>query len=73
MKIYEEIERLQTILWSGEDRIDQDKLFDAQDLLADIALRVAESEGQVERLVGKFPFLYRRRKFPFLYQRKESV
>ena len=61
MKIYEEIERLQTILWSGEDRIDQDKLFDAQDLLADIALLVAESEGPVERLVGKFPFLYRRK------------
>ena len=60
MKIYEELERLQTLLWKGDDLVDQCDLFDMQDLLADITLKVAEEEGQVDRLLAKFPYLYRR-------------
>lgn len=60
MRIYEELEKLQTLLWKGDDLVDQCDLFDMQDLLADLTLRVAKEEGQVDRLVKKFPFLYRR-------------
>ena len=58
MKLYNDIEKLQEIMWRHDDRIDQTSLFEAQELLADIALKIACNEGEVERLAKRFPFLY---------------
>jgi len=60
MSIYPDIEKIQSLLWRREDMISQEDLFEAQDILADVALKVAKAEGKVETLVAKFPFLYRR-------------
>ena len=60
MKVYKEVEKIQEILWRNDDMIDQEDLYELQELVANFALKVAENEGKVEQLVKKFPFLYRK-------------
>ena len=59
--MYEAIEKIQEMLWRHDDLMSQDTLFELQDFVADLALKVAEKEGKVDKLVAKFPFLYRRK------------
>ena len=58
--VYNDLEKIQSLLWKREDMIDQEDLFEVQDMFADVILEVAKAEGKVEQLVAKFPFLYRR-------------
>lgn len=58
--VYNDLERIQSLLWRREDMIDQEDFFEVQDIMADVILEVAKAEGKVEQLVKKFPFLYRR-------------
>ena len=60
MKVYNEVEKIQEILWRNDDMIDQEDLYELQELVANFALKVAENEGKVEQIVKKFPFLYRK-------------
>lgn len=56
--MYNKLEKILELLWRDDDLMDQDTLFELQDYVADVALEVAESEGMVEQLVAKFPWLY---------------
>ena len=60
--MYEKLEKIQELLWKDDDRMDQDTLFELQDIVAKLILEVARKEGQkiVDRLVSKFPWLYSR-------------
>jgi hypothetical protein len=57
--MYEELKKLQKLLFKGDDRIDQVDLFDAQELIAEITLKAAEAEGKTKDLVKTFPYLYK--------------
>ena len=58
LRIYSDIEKIQSLLWKDGDMIRQEDLYDLQEMVADLALKVAEHEGKVEQLVKKFPYLY---------------
>ena len=58
--VYNDLEKVQSLLWRREDMISQEDFFEVQDIMADVLLEVAKVEGKVEQLVAKFPFLYRR-------------
>ena len=58
--MYEKIEKIQEMLWRNDDLMDQETLFELQDYVADLALEVANNENKVNRLVTKFPWLYRK-------------
>lgn len=59
--MYEKIEKIQEMLWRNDDMMMQETLFELQDYVADLLLKVAEKEGKVDKLVAKFPFMYRRK------------
>lgn len=58
--MYEDLEKIQELLWRDDDRMDQETLFELQDRFAELILKVASKEGPrtVDRLVAKFPWLY---------------
>ena len=58
-QIYGELVNLQKLAWKDDDLMSQDTLFDVQDTLADMLLRVARECGKTEDLVKTFPWLYR--------------
>ena len=58
-KYYKDIAEIQKLIWMGDDMIDQDNLFEVQDKIASLALRIAEDEKCVGTLVKEFPFLYK--------------
>ena len=58
-KYYEDIKKIQQIAWANDDCILQDNLFDLQDKIAELALKIAESEEQTADLIKSFPWLYR--------------
>lgn len=60
MGYYEKIKEIQRLAWKDDDRMDQDTLFDLQELIADLALAIATNEGKVNDLVYEFPWLYER-------------
>ena len=55
---YPFVERLLELVWSGDDLMDQETLFDLQEKMTDFALKVAKNEGKVEDLKKAFPYLY---------------
>jgi hypothetical protein len=56
--LYFRLEEIQKLLWKGDDRIDQEDLFDLQRLVAALVLEVAQDEHKVEFLLEAFPWLY---------------
>ena len=60
MKNYAAIKELLEIAYSGDDRIDQGKLFDLQEKLAKLALRIAIAEDKTDDLVKSFGWLFER-------------
>ena len=62
MNIYEELKTIQTMLWAEDDHVPQDVLFELQDKVADLTLKVARLYGKTDDLVNKFPWLYRVKK-----------
>ena len=58
--MYEELEKIQELLWRNDDMMDQETLFEVQERVADLLLKVAEKEGKVEHLVAEYPWLYRK-------------
>lgn len=58
-EIYAKLVELQDLLWKGDDLMSQDALFEAQELVADLTLKVCFAAGKTgEDLVAKFPWLY---------------
>lgn len=62
MNIYDELKTIQTMLWAEDDHVPQDVLFDLQDKVADLTLKVARLYGKTDDLVNTFPWLYRIKK-----------
>jgi len=60
MKNYAAIKELLEIAYSGDDRIDQTKLFELQEKLAKLALRIAIAENKTDDLVKSFGWLFER-------------
>ena len=57
--MYNELKKIQQMLWKSDDRIDQDTLFELQDYVAELVLKVAEKENKVDDLIKSFPYLYK--------------
>lgn len=56
--MYEKLKKVQKLLWQGDDRMDQEILFEIQAVFADLLLEVAMVEKKVDDLVKSFPWLY---------------
>ena len=56
--IYDDVIKIQEIIWRNDDTLFQEDLFELQDLVAKLALKLAAVEGKVDELVKKFPWLY---------------
>lgn len=57
-EVYEALKELQLLAWSGDDLLSQDTLFEIQDKLADLTLKVAVAAGMDKELAATFPWLY---------------
>lgn len=58
-KLFKELIELQMLIWSGDDQIGQEELFEAQNKLANILLKLGKDVDGVEELAEKFPYLYK--------------
>lgn len=56
--MYNEIVHIQKLIWKDDDRMEQEVLFELQEYVADLALKIAMKEGKADRLVKEFPWLY---------------
>ena len=59
--MYNDIKKIQTLLWKHDDMMQQETLFELQEVVAGLALRIAEKEKRTEEIVKDFPHLYARR------------
>ena len=57
--MYNKLKAIQKLLWKDDDMIEQETLFDLQNLVAKLTLEVAEKENKVEDLVKSFKWLYK--------------
>lgn len=57
--IYNDLREIQNLVWQSDDLMAQDTLFEIQDKLADLMLKVAIAAGKEENLARSFPWLYR--------------
>lgn len=57
--LYERVKELQRLVWKSDDLMDQETLYDVQDIVADIALALAKEQGKEKELVAEFSWLYR--------------
>lgn len=55
---YDDVAKIQKQVWKGDDQIGQEDLFELQDQIASLALKVAEEEGRTYDLIRMFPHLY---------------
>ena len=58
MKLYPELKAIQKLLWTYGDSIDQGTLFEVQERMAALILKVAQEEGKTDNLLKEFGFLY---------------
>ena len=56
--MYEKLKKIQQLLWDDDDRMDQEILFEIQEVFADLLLEVATAEKKIDDLVKSFPWLY---------------
>lgn len=56
--MYEKLKKVQKLLWLRDDRMDQETLFEIQEIFAGLLLEVAMAEKKVDDLVKSFPRLY---------------
>ena len=57
-QIYEALKPIQTLAWRGDDHMGQEALFELQDKLAVLTLKLAQDTGSETDLVKTFPWLY---------------
>ncbi len=56
--MYEDIKKIQKLLWKDDDLLRQETLFEIQECVAELALKIAKREKKTTQLVGDFPYLY---------------
>jgi len=59
--MYNEIKKIQQLLWKHDDMMQQEDLFELQELVAELALGIAQKEKKTEQLAKDFPYLYERK------------
>ena len=59
--MYDELKKIQSLLWKDDDRMDQETLFELQDYVSKLILNVAKEENKTNDLVKSFPWLYESR------------
>jgi len=57
--MYNELKEILKLSFKDDDRMDQDTLFDLQDRMTDLTLRIAQKENKTDDLVKSFPWLYK--------------
>lgn len=58
--MYQQLKEIQELVFKGDDRMDQDTLFELQEKIAELTLKVAQKEGKTEQLLKDFKWLYNR-------------
>ena len=56
--MYNELKEILSLLWKNDDKMDQDTLFQVQDRMTTILLKVAEKEKKTDDLLKSFPYLF---------------
>mgnify|MGYP006969174337 CR=1 FL=1 len=58
--IYSELKQILSLVWEDDDMMTQETLFEVQERLADLTLKVAQDCGNdaLNNLVKAFPYLY---------------
>ena len=56
--MYNDLKKIQKLLWKDDDRMDQDTLFELQEFVAELTLKAAEKENKVDDLLKNFRWLY---------------
>lgn len=59
-EIFDSLIKLQDILWEDDDLIEQDSLFEAQEILAKLVLQIGKDVKKLDLLLDKYPYLYQR-------------
>ena len=57
--MYNELKKIQQLIWKDDDRMDQDTLFELQDCVSGLILEVAKKENKTNDLTKSFPWLYK--------------
>ena len=58
-KVYRQLVKTQKLLWNNDDSMDQDDLFEAQEIMQNLVLEFAISVGKEEEVLKEFPYLYK--------------
>jgi len=58
-EIFNQLITAQNILWRGDDRINQEDLFELQDFMAELVLKVAKDVKREDVLLKEFSWLYK--------------
>ncbi len=56
--MYSKLKKIQLLLWKSDDLMDQETLFELQDMVAEFTLQVAQKESKTGDLLKTFPWLY---------------
>jgi hypothetical protein len=56
--MYNDIKKIQKLVWKDDDMMNQETLFELQGLVAEFALKIANREKKTAQLLRDFPFLY---------------
>jgi len=58
MAYYNKIKEILKLVWKGDDRIDQEDLFELQEKIADLTLEIAKKENKTDDMIENFKWLY---------------
>jgi hypothetical protein len=56
--MYNDLKKIQKLLWKSDDRMDQETFFELQELVAELTLKAAQKEKKVDDLLKNFKWLY---------------
>lgn len=57
--MYNDLKEILSLLWKHDDNMDQDTLFEVQDKMSEIILKVAKKENKTEDLLKSFSYLFK--------------
>lgn len=57
--MYNEVKKIQQMLWKNDDLLEQETLFDLQDYVGALLLKIAKSEDKTDDLLKSFPYMYK--------------
>lgn len=58
-EIFEKLVELQKLVWTDDDRMDQDNLFELQDKMAQLVLDLANDTNNQEVILKEFSWIYK--------------